>query len=71
MSVKKLLDVEDENYEMALENFYNIVLEGSQNIKSYTQAKHFNHVVRLLQEELEYMEEKYVHNIQKHARKNI
>lgn len=66
---QKLLDVEDENYEMALENFYNIVLEGSQNIKSYTQAKHFNHVVRLLQEELEYMEEKYVHNIQKHARK--
>lgn len=66
---QKLLDVEDENYEIALENFYNIVLEGSQNIKSYTQAKHFNHVVRLLQEELEYMEEKYVHNIQKHARK--
>lgn len=66
---QKLLDVEDENYEMALETFYNIVLEGSQNIKSYTQAKHFNHVVRLLQEELEYMEEKYVHNIQKHARK--
>lgn len=66
---QKLLDVEDEDYETALENFYNIVLEGSQNIKSYTQAKHFNHVVRLIQEELEYMEEKYVHNIQKHARK--
>lgn len=66
---RKLLDVEDEDYDTALENFYNIVLEGSQNIKSYTQAKHFNHVVRLLQEELEYMEEKYVHNIQKHARK--
>lgn len=66
---QKLLDVEDEEYETALENFYNIVLEGSQNIKSYTQAKHFNHVVRLIQEELEYMEEKYVHNIQKHARK--
>lgn len=66
---QKLLDVEDEDYDTALENFYNIVSEGSQNIKSYTQAKHFNHVVRLLQEELEYMEEKYVHNIQKHARK--
>lgn len=66
---QKLLDVEDEDYETALENFYNIVLEGSQNIKSYTQAKHFNHVVRLIQEELEYMEEKYVHNIQKHAKK--
>jgi hypothetical protein len=66
---QKLLDVEDEDYNTALENFYNIVSEGSQNIKSYTQAKHFNHVVRLLQEELEYMEEKYVRNIQKHARK--
>lgn len=66
---QKLLDVEDEDYETALENFYNIVLEGSQNIRSYSQAKHFNHVVRIVQEELEYVEEKMVKNIQKHARK--
>lgn len=66
---QKLLDVEDEDYETALENFYNIVLEGSQNIRSYSQAKHFNHVVRIVQEELEYIEEKMVKNIQKHARK--
>lgn len=66
---QKLLDVEDEDYETALENFYNILLEGSQNIRSYSQAKHFNHVIRLVQEELEYVEEKMVKNIQKHARK--
>ncbi len=66
---QKLLDVEDDEYESTLENFYNIVLEGSQNIRSYSQAKHFNHVVRILQEELEYVEEKMVKNIQKHARK--
>jgi hypothetical protein len=66
---QKILDVEDDEYESALENFYNIVLEGSQNIRSYSQAKHFNHVVRILQEELEYVEEKMVKNIQKHARK--
>ena len=66
---KKLVDVEDEEYKTALESLYNVVLEGSQNISAYSQAKHFNHVVRLVQEGLEVVEEKYVHNIQKHARK--
>lgn len=66
---KKLEDVEDEEYEAALENFYNILVEGSQNIKSYVQAEHFNSIIRKAQDELEYLEEKYIHNIQKHARK--
>ena len=65
----KLEDVDDEEYESALENLYNIMLEGSENIRSYKQAEHFKSVVRAVQEELDYMEEKYVHNIQKHARK--
>lgn len=65
----KLEDVDDEEYESALENLYNIMLEGSENIRSYKQAEHFKSVVRAVQEELEYMEEKYIINIQKHARK--
>ena len=66
---KKLEDVEDEEYESALENFYKLLLDGSQNIKSYVQAEHFNSIVRKAQDELEYLEEKFVRNIQKHARK--
>ena len=64
-----LLNVEDYEYETTLEQLYNNLLENSQNIKSYKQAEHYKHVIRRVQEALEYVEEKYVHNIQKHARK--
>ena len=66
---KNLLNVEDDDYEQALESIYNLVLEGSQNIIAKNQAEHFNHIVRRVQESLEYVEEKYIHNIQKHSRK--
>lgn len=66
---KVLLNIEDDEYETTLENIYNLVLEGSQNIIAKNQAEHFNHIVRRVQECLEYVEEKYVKNIQKHARK--
>jgi hypothetical protein len=64
---KKIYDAED--YEEALESFYKLILEGSQNIRSYSQANHFKSIVRKSQEGLEYIEEKMVKNIQKHARK--
>lgn len=66
---KVLYDIENYEYEEALENFYKLIVEGSQNIKSYVQADHFKALVRKAQNELEYIEEKYIHNIQKHARK--
>lgn len=66
---KVLYDIENYEYEEALENFYKLIVEGSQNIKSYVQADHFKTLVRKAQNELEYIEEKYIHNIQKHARK--
>jgi len=66
---KVLEDIDDEDYENALENYYKLVEEGSQNIRSRAQAEHFKYVVRAIQENLELIEEKYVHNIQKHARK--
>lgn len=66
---KVLYDVENYEYEEALESFYKLLEEGSQNIKSYNQANHFKSLLRKAQNELEYIEEKYVHNIQKHARK--
>ena len=66
---KVLYDIENYEYEEALENFYKLLEEGSQNIRSYVQANHFKSLVRKAQDELEYIEEKYIHNIQKHARK--
>ena len=66
---KTLEDIDDEEYENALENFYKLLEEGSQNILSHVQADHFRSIVRKAQDELEVLEEKYVHNIQKHARK--
>lgn len=64
-----LYDVEDYEYEEALETLYQKLYESSQDILSQKQAEHFKNIVRLVQEELELVEEKYVHNIQKHARK--
>lgn len=66
---KVLYDAEDYEFEELLENFYKLFLEGSENIKSYAQAKHFKSLVRKAQDELEYVEEKCIRNIQKHARK--
>ena len=66
---KTLEDIDDEEYENALENFYKLLEEGSQNILSHVQADHFKSIVRKAQDELEVLEEKYIHNIQKHARK--
>lgn len=66
---KVLYDAEDYEFEELLENFYKLFLEGSENIKSYAQAKHFKSLVRKAQNELEYVEEKCIRNIQKHARK--
>ena len=62
-------DVEIYEYKEALENFHALLLDGAQNIRSYAHAKHYKSIVRKAQDELEYMEEKYIHNIQKHARK--
>lgn len=66
---KVLEDIDDEDYENALENYFKLIVEGSENLRSRAHAKHFKSVVRNLQENLELIEEKYVHNIQKHARK--
>lgn len=66
---KALEDIDDEEYENALENFYKLLEEGSQNILSHVQAEHFKSIVRKAQDELEVLEEKCIHNIQKHARK--
>ena len=66
---KTLEDIDDEEYENALENFYKLLEEGSQNILSHVQANHFKSIVRKAQDELEVLEEKCIHNIQKHARK--
>ena len=64
-----LYDVEDYEYESGLEGVYNSLYENSLNILSSVQATHYKSVLRKVQDELEYIEEKYVHNIQKHARK--
>jgi len=64
-----LYDVEDYEYEEALEALYQKLYESSQDILSQKQAEHFKSIIRLVQEELEIVEEKYIHNIQKHARK--
>ena len=66
---QKIYEAEDYEYEEALESFYRLLLEGSDNIKSYVQVEHFKSLVRKAQNELEYIEEKFVRNIQKHARK--
>ena len=65
----RLYDVEDYEFEEALESVYNNLYEGSQNIMSYVQANHFKSIIRKVQDELEYVEEKCIINIQKHARK--
>lgn len=66
---KKLINVEDDEYESALESLYKLLLEGSENIIVKNQAEHYKSIVRKVQEGLEYVEEKYIKNIQKHARK--
>ena len=66
---KKLIDVDDEEYESALESLYKLLLEGSENIIAKNQAEHYKSIVRKVQEGLEYVEEKCIINIQKHARK--
>jgi len=66
---KKLINVEDDEYESALESLYKLLLEGSENIIVKNQAEHYKSIVRKVQEGLEYVEEKCIKNIQKHARK--
>ena len=64
---RKIYDADD--LEEALESFYKLVLEGSENIRSYAQSNHYKSLVRKVQGELEYVEEKMVKNIQRHSRK--
>jgi hypothetical protein len=66
----KLIDPQDElEFKEILESLYNSLVDNSQNITAKSQAKHYKSIVRKVQNELECIEEKYIINIQKHARK--
>ena len=62
-------DIDDLEFEEILESLYNSLNENSQNILAKSQAKHYKSIIRKVQNELEYIEEKCIINIQKHARK--
>lgn len=62
-------DIDDLEFEEILESLYNSLNENSQNIVAKSQAKHYKSIIRKVQNELEYIEEKCIINIQKHARK--
>lgn len=66
----KLIDPQDDlEFREILESLYNSLVDNSQNITAKSQAKHYKSIVRKVQNELECIEEKYIINIQKHARK--
>ena len=62
-------DIDDLEFEEILESLYNSLNENSQNIVAKSQARHYKSIIRKVQNELEYIEEKCIINIQKHARK--
>ena len=62
-------EIDDLEFEEILESLYNSLNENSQNIIAKSQAKHYKSIVRKVQNELEYIEEKCIINIQKHGRK--
>lgn len=66
----KLNDPQDDlEFKEILESLYNSLVDNSYNITAKSQAKHYKSIVRKVQNELECIEEKYIINIQKHARK--
>lgn len=66
----KLNDPQDDlEFKEILESLYKSLVDNSYNITAKSQAKHYKSIVRKVQNELECIEEKYIINIQKHARK--